>query len=839
MLRGAFQRHRGAEVDTQGDAFFFAFPSAPEALQAARDGLEGLRPGPIQVRIGLHTGMPLVGEEGYVGEDVHFAARVAASGHGGQILLSKETRALVADGFLVSSLGSHRLKDVSEPVTIYQLGEQSFPRLKTVANSNLPTPASSFLGREAELYEADELLQEARLLTVTGPGGAGKTRFSLELAHRAREERFRDYEDGVFCSFLSALRDPSLVLVTICSSLDVREQAGQSSLQALTSHLQGKSLLLMLDNLEHLPEAFRELSELVSACPGLTLLCASRERMRLQGERVYELPPLTDTESVSLFCERSQTEPTDAARELCVRLEGLPLAIELAAARTSVLTPEQITNRLSQRLDLLKGGPDRDPRQETLRATIEWSYDLLTSDEQQLFARLSVFAGGCTLEAAEEVAGADLDTLQSLVDKSLLRFTKARYWLLETIREFAIERLVERGDQTALQQRHLCHLREWVEQVNPQLKGAEQLECLDRLEADHDNFRAALEHGLRGLGDPVEAGRLAAALLEFWDMRSHYEEARRWFADVFDRRDQIETGMVAEALRGAGLAAYRQGNEGEAVELYLEALTAYEAAMDLRGQSRVLGSLVFAAFGIVDVDQVVSWAERSVALATASKDVWTQGCAFAALASVTADVGDDPEEAWALYEQALGLFSDIGDLRNEAIIQLNLGVVAVERGAYDQAGALLEGATANARIVGDTGTVAAALMEHAGADLQEGRDHEAGRRLQEALEPAVRLSQSSILMRCLVGTAVFGCRHGEVELAARILGPVDASLSGSDAWIDHDPWSEKLLEVRSCVSRNRLERAVEESRTRSLVEAAADALELLERFSLEDGIGYA
>ena len=213
-------------------------------------------------------------------------------------------------------------------------------------------------------------------------------------------------------------------------------------------------------------------------------------------------------------------------------------------------------------------------------------YDLLTSDEQQLFARLSVFAGGCTLEAAEEVAEADLDTLQSLVDKSLLRFTKARYWLLETIREFAIERLVERGGQTALQQRHLCHLREWVEQVNPQLKGAEQLECLDRLEADHDNFRAALEHGLRGLGDPVEAGRLAAGLLEFWDMRSHYEEARRWFADVFDRRDQIETGMVAEALRGAGLAAYRQGNEGEAVELYLEALTAYEAAMDLRGQSR-------------------------------------------------------------------------------------------------------------------------------------------------------------------------------------------------------------------------------------------------------------
>ncbi len=439
LIREACAAEGGIEVDTQGDAFFFAFPTAPGALAAASEMTDALASGPISVRVGLHTGTPLLTDEGYVGDDVHFAARAAAAGHGGQVILSSAAAEFAETS--LTDLGSHRLKDVAEPVSIYQLGEGSFPPLKTIANSNLPTPASSFLGREEELYEADLLLQATRLLTVSGPGGQGKTRFALELASRAREERFSDYRDGVFSCFLASLRDAALVLATIAQTLAVREQLGQSALDALASHLEGKRLLLLLDNAEHLLEVAPELSQLLERCAGLTLLCTSRELLRIKGELPYALPPLAEEEGVSLFCERARIEPSDPIRELCDRLEGLPLAIELAAARMAILSPQQLLERLSQRLDLLKGGRDADPRQQTLRATIEWSYDLLSPEEQSLFARLSVFAGGCTLEAAEEVAGADLDTLQSLVEKSLLRFTNERYWMLETIRDYAGERL--------------------------------------------------------------------------------------------------------------------------------------------------------------------------------------------------------------------------------------------------------------------------------------------------------------------------------------------------------------------------------------------------------------
>jgi class 3 adenylate cyclase len=421
LLREACVSEDGVEVDTQGDAFFFAFSSALAALSAAAFLTQALMAGPIRVRVGVHTGQPHLTTEGYVGEDVHRAARIAAAGHGGQVLVSEQTAQLFGSSDTLVSLGAHRLKDFEGPVTLYQLGEGSFPPLKTIANTNLPTPASSFLGRDNELFEADALLRQTRLLTVHGPGGQGKTRFALELARRAREERFSDYEDGVFSCFLASLRDPSLVLATICQTLSVPDEAGRSALESLSSHLQGKMLLLLLDNLEHLLACAVELSQLLSVCPELTLLVTSRELLRIDGELPYALPPLAYEESVSLFCERARAEPAEPIRLLCDRLEGLPLAIELAAARMTLLTPEQLLERLSQRLDLLKGGRDADPRQQTLRATIEWSYDLLSAAEQELFARLSVFIGGCTLEAAEEVAEAELDTLESLLDKSLLR----------------------------------------------------------------------------------------------------------------------------------------------------------------------------------------------------------------------------------------------------------------------------------------------------------------------------------------------------------------------------------------------------------------------------------
>ena len=427
ILRKAFSAHGGVEVDTQGDAFLVAFPTAPGALRAAAAAQETLARGPIRVRMGLHTGMPHLTEEGYVGQVVHEGARIAAAGHGGQVLVSAATVALIgSDG--LSDLGEHRLKDFDQPVALCQLGEERFPPLRTISNTNLPRPASSFVGRESEVAEVAALLRDgARLLTLTGPGGTGKTRLAIEAAATLVPE----FKAGVFWVGLAPVRDPALVTETIGQTIGAKD--------GLAAHVGERELLLLIDNLEQVVEAAPELAALVETCPHLRLLVTSRELLRVRGEVGYAVLPLADPDAVELFCARAQAAPDDTVRQLCHALDNLPLAIELAAARASVLTPAQILERLAGRLDLLRGGRDADPRQQTLRTTIAWSFDLLTPEEQLLFARLAVFAGGATLEAAEAVAQAELDALQSLVDKSLLRHTEERFWMLETIREYATE----------------------------------------------------------------------------------------------------------------------------------------------------------------------------------------------------------------------------------------------------------------------------------------------------------------------------------------------------------------------------------------------------------------
>ena len=421
---------------------FLAFPSAPGDAAAAQEITDALVSGPIGLRIGLHTGTPLVTDEGYVGDEVHIAARVAASGHGGQVLLSKSAWALV-DGLSVTDLGEHRLKDIEGSVSIYQLGDETFPPLKTISNTNLPRPVSSFIGRERELGHVRAKVEGgARLVTLTGPGGSGKTRLAVEAAATLVPE----YKAGVSWVGLASLRDASLVADTIAQTIGAKE--------GLAPHIGEREMLLLLDNLEQVIEAAPHLSGLLQACPNLTLLCTSRELLRVKGEVEYSVPPLDSSEAVTLFCERSALEPSDEITELCDGLDDLPLAVELAAARTKVLSPAQILERLSHRLDLFRGGRDAEARQQTLRATIAWSYDLLSEGEQRVFRALSVFAGGCTLGAAEGVADADLDTLQSLAEKSLLRFSNERYWMLETMREYAAERLQAEPEAGEIFERH-------------------------------------------------------------------------------------------------------------------------------------------------------------------------------------------------------------------------------------------------------------------------------------------------------------------------------------------------------------------------------------------------
>jgi predicted ATPase len=686
-LRGAFARCGGVEVDTQGDAFFYAFPSASDALEAARAGQEALSSGPLRVRMGLHTGRPHLGREGYVGEDVHLAARIAASAHGRQVVCSKATRAFV-EGEL-NDLGEHRVKDFAEPVWIYQLGSERFPPLKTISNTNLPRPASSFVGRQQELAEVVARLQDgARLLSLTGPGGSGKTFLAIEAA----AELVPEFRNGVFWVGLATLRDPGLVLETVAETVGAKD--------GLADFVGEREMLLLLDNLEQVIEAAPELASLVETCPNLKLLVTSRERLRVRGEVEYAVPPLALAEAVELFCERSQREPSDDIRAVCGRLDSLPLAVELAAARTSVLTPGQILERLSQRLDLLIGGRDAEARQQTLRATIEWSYELLDDDEKRLFTRLAVFSGGCTLEAAEQVADADLDTLQSLVDKSLLRFTDGRYRMLETIREYAAERLEKSGDAEELRRSHADYFLALAQEAEPRILGMSPQDWLDRLEREHDNLRAAFG-SLETAGETQLALELGGTIWEFWCLRGHAAEGWRHLEHLLEL-DERPTKARAKALTGsvhlapqvgaADPAAHRRRAE-EAVALHRELGDRWSIAF----AEYELGNGLALTGDFASARPLV---ERSVQRLREVGDEHRALQAIRCLAWCHLELGDR-ERAKHFYEELLRGAQAAGDQQMEARALVTLSPFASAEGRNEEALALLEEAYRLDREYGD------------------------------------------------------------------------------------------------------------------------------------------
>jgi predicted ATPase/class 3 adenylate cyclase len=720
LLRGAFARRGGVEVDTQGDAFFYAFPSAREAIEAAREGQQALSVGPLRVRMGLHTGRPHVGREGYVGEDVHLAARIAAAGHGGQVLVSQATRALV-DGEL-ADLGEHRLKDFAEPVWIFQLGEERFPPLKTISNTNLPRPASSFVGREREVSDVVELLQDgARLVTLSGPGGSGKTRLAIESA----AELVPEFRNGVFWVGLAALRDPDLVAETVAQTLGAKDR--------LAEHIGERELLLLLDNFEQVVEAASELGSLLESCPNLRLLVTSRELLRIRGEVEYPVAPLAQPEAIELFCARSRLEPTDDIAELCRRLDNLPLAVELATARTSVLSPAQILERLSQRLDLLKGGRDAESRQQTLRATIEWSHDLLTKDEQRLFARLAVFAGGCTLEAAEEVADADLDALQSLVDKSLLRHAEERFWMLETMREFALERLEKSGGAEDLRHRHAGYFLEVGERAKPELFAPSSSIWFDRLQAEHDNLRAVL-------GDAFEHGRadvalrLGGAVWLFWLTRGFWSEGRRWLESALAAGTESDPHLRFDALWGVGLLALWQG----------------------------------------DVERGRAAADELLALAAETDSTWARavGVQIAGLAAIKRG---DWDHATQFHAEAAQLARELGDSWLLGISVQNLGDVALNRGEYERALELFEESLATGRQRQDQDLITRAFVGLGLTTLMLGDIQRARSLLRESLVAAREIGLVDGFMWGFVGLAAAYAGEDPAR-AARTIGSTDTLL---------------------------------------------------------------
>jgi predicted ATPase/class 3 adenylate cyclase len=789
LIRAACISHAGVEVDTQGDAFFFAFPTAPGGLRAAGAVTEALASGPIRVRVGLHTGTPLVTDEGYVGPDVHRAARIAASGHGGQVLVSASTATLVEqDGLL--DLGEHRLKDLAAPERVYQLGDEDFPSLKSLYRTNLPVPATQFLGRERELDEVVELLarEDARLLTLTGPGGTGKTRLALQAAAEASDR----YPDGVWWVPLAALRDPMLILPSVAQALELKEEPGKPLAETLAVALTGKQSLLLLDNVEQLlPGGARELQAFASTV-GPMLLVTSRERLQLQGEQVYPVPTLEESDGVALFLARARAlEPTFQANgevaELCSRLDNLPLALELAAARTVVFSAQQLLERLSQRLDLLKGGRDADPRQQTLRATIEWSYDLLDDEEQRLFTCLSVFAGGCSYEAAEEVGGADPDTLQSLLDKSLVRRRDTehgpRYWMLETILEFAGER-VERAEE--LRSRHAGHYLALAERAEHELKASDQATWLSRLDAEHYNLRAALTF-LRDTGAHQEMLRLAGGLHRFWFYRGYLGEGRRWLGEALDCAGGGATPARADALRAAAQLDYRQGAYDEAKSLNKDALSVFRTLGDRVGVGRVLNQLADVAEAEGDLGRAEKLWMKSIDFARHTGDRYDLGIGTANLGSLMLTLGEY-KRASELISEALAIFEEVGNKLGAAVALENLGCTAIWERRYRDAVPLLKQSLVLFRELGAPVYLAHALDE--------------------------------------LGTVA--ALRGHAATAARLLGAVDRVLAETGGMLAPDTQELHLLAlaaIRERLDESSFEAAQAEGGSKTLDEAVDDALE--------------
>jgi predicted ATPase/class 3 adenylate cyclase len=775
LLRTACAQHNGHEVDATGDSSFFAFAQAPEAVAAATLAQRAIAAhiwpdeASVRVRMGLHTGTAQVAGDQYIGLDVHRAARIAAAGHGGQVLLSWATCALVESAVpedtTLRDLGEHRLKDLRHAERLYQVVlsdlQADFPPLNSLDAHphNLPVQLTSFVGREREVAELKPLLASSRLLTLTGPGGTGKTRLALRLA----TEESDSFAAGVWLVELAPLADPTLVTHTVAATLGVQEQPGRPILDVLRDYLRAKVLLLVLDNCEHLIEACAQLVEaLIRAAPSLRILASSREALGIAGETAYRVPSLTvpdpaqpgqppDVESlarndcVRLFVERATAahppfrltaRNAPAVAEIGRRLDGIPLAIELAAARTRVVPPEQIAARLDDRFRLLAGGSRTAlPRHQTLLALIEWSHELLTGPERVLLRRLAVFAGGWSLDAALAVCGDGLgaevlDTMAHLVDKSLVDVAEpvdtaeGRYHLLETIRQYAQSKLQESGEEERIRDRHLAYFIHFAEEAEPHLRRAEQLAWLEQLEREHDNLRTALARALES-GKSDQALELAGALSYYWILRGKITEGYKWFDEVLvlSEREQskklaagsytptsVEKAHRAKALQGAALVQFAALGIKEAHASVDEGLRLWRDLGDTWWMAVALENEALLLTLAGDYQTALARLEEGVALARQIEDPWPLATCLIRFGDALKPRGE-AAAARPYLEEGVALARSIGDktLLSEGLREL--GSLYYAEGNLTEAASLTAEALANGRAIGSIGQIFLALFQ--------------------------------------------------------------------------------------------------------------------------------
>jgi predicted ATPase/class 3 adenylate cyclase len=793
IMRDTIEANDGYLVKTTGDGAHAAFAIAVDAIAAclaAQRALKAYDWGELSIksRMALHSGTAEQRGGDYFGPALNRAARLTEAGHGGQILLSLATEELVRDhlpaDIALRDMGERRLKDLIRPERVYQVIAPDlptdFPPLKTLdaRPNNLPAQTTPFIGRENQIRVIKEQLSNAnvRLLTLSGVGGTGKTRLALQAA----ADMVDDFEHGVFFVPLAALGDPGLVLQTIAQAFEVREAAGRQLKEQLKDHLREKQMLLVLDNFEQVIDAAPLVIDLLTAAPRLKVLVTSREVLRLSGETDYPVPPLslpdpkrlpplerlTQYEAVALFIERAvavkpgfavTNENAPAVAEICYRLDGLPLAIELAAARVRVLPPQRMLAELSHSLSFLMGGArDLPGRQKTLRGAIDWSHDLLTGAEQQLFRRLAVFVGGGTLEAIEAVCNLEndwsvLETVESLVGKSLVKQAEAhgepRFAMLETIREYAGERSIAAGEAERVRERHRDYFLALGEQAAAKLKGAEQGKWFVRLEEEHDNFRSALGWSLLEVGSGGGL-RLCVALYRYWLNRGHLSEGRDWCMRILSEAGvEGRTTERAKLLSATGLLAYWQGDYPAARARHEECLAIWGQLGDRRGIAVSLNNLGMVARSQGDYASARAMYEETLVIQRERGDRWAAAAALNNMANLAAEQGDYRGSQTQLQE-SLAIWRELGDRGATATALENLGNVAYEQGELAAARALHVESLSLRRQVGDKlGIVIslerlAAVAASLGSPLRAARIWGAAERLRaeigSALEPKDR-----------------------------------------------------------------------------------------------------
>lgn len=866
LLRAAFQQWNGHEVDTQGDAFFVAFARATDAVSAAVTAQRSIshfawpKDVEVRVRMGLHTGEPERSSEGYLGLDVHFAARLMSAAHGGQVILSQTTQELVAhnlpEGVSLRDVGSYHLKDFHGPKRLFQVIAAGlpadFPPLKTldVRLNNLSVQLTSLIGREREVARVSALLQrpDVRLVTLTGTGGIGKTRLGLQVA----TELLDSFANGTYFVSLAPITDPPVVIQTIAHALGLEHQHVKhhmptEHIEYLKAFLHNKQLLLLLDNFEQVVSAAPELTELLTACLNLKILVTSRAVLHIQGEYEYPVPPLalphrtqlsanedlSQFAAVALFLERALAVKPDLAvtqanmqaiAAICVHLDGLPLAIELAAARIKLLPPRALLQRMTHRLDVLTGGVRGAPaRQQTLRNTIEWSYNLLDAAEQRLFRRLSVFTGNFTLEAVESLSstyadetGLTLDGVTSLIDKSLLlqierEGEEPRLLMLETIREYGLEVLAASGEEEITRQDYIAYYLELAERAGPELVGRQQAAWLDRLEREHTNLQAALHWSVaqgRARHDMTVALRLGVALRNFWLVHGPYSEGRNFLEQALAASEGVAVPLQAKALYTAANLAFILSDHDRAEALCQESLKLFRELEDRPGMAFALYLLAWISRDNINVDiamveealelfkeigdrEYVAWSFYTLGYLDGIRGEYTRACtwieeslflhkeienkrgiAFSLIGLAQIYYYSQSNQATmnTLLNESLALFRELDDKTGIAYSRLLQGQLSFVQGDAAKAALLIKESLVIYRELGTQQGIAEALCQLARVVTAQGDDMRAYTLYEESLAIARDVKMKELIASCLEGIAEVATIQGKFAWAAQLWG---------------------------------------------------------------------